>query len=264
MNRKIYQKELKDWNNNARFYGLEALSPFKKILREETRIKFLLGQKNQKILDLGAGVGDFAEYLTQRFKDEVICLDFSISMKRLALKRNPGLNYILASAEKLPFPDSTFDAVLAGGLLHHLKTQGILKESLGEVYRVLKRGGRFCYLDRSNSFIADYFEGFLSSIRQVFLKFKTGYAASSTISETSLTAQDRILVREKFKFVSRSSIYSMPFKFLMVVSNFLYYLFGQNFYLGFQKLVCPLAYFAEKYLNFKLWETESCEVLEKS
>jgi ubiquinone/menaquinone biosynthesis C-methylase UbiE len=260
MNKKIYLKDLADWNKNASFYEIEAASPYKKILQQEM-IEYFTVKRKAKILDLGAGVGDFAAELESKLNCQVVCADFAKEMKKIALKNYPNLKYNTASAHKLPYKDNSFDMVIATGILHHLKIQGVLPAGLNEIKRVLKKNGTFCYLDRSNSPIADMFELALSTVKNIFNKLKNRYSASSTSSETSLDDNDFSLITSKFKSVSRKSIYSMPFKLLMVISNTLLYVFGKKVYYGFQIITYPIAYISEKYLNFKFWETEYYQVL---
>lgn len=260
--KKIYLQEIKDWNKNADFYAVEAKSLFKKILREEIKRKFKIGSRHKKILDIGAGAGDLSSFLYKKDR-EIVCLDFADKMREVALTLNPCLDYHLKSAHRLPFEDESFDMVIAGGVLHHLKTQGILNVSLKEIHRVLKRGGYFCYLDRSNSFLAGHFEFCLSIMKSFLTVIKKNYAASSTTAEVILETKDFDKIRKGYKLISRSSIYCLPFKFLMVLSHFFFYTLGENYYLGFQKLTWFFAFVFEKYLNFQLWETEKCEVLVK-
>lgn len=53
------------------------------------------------------------------------------------------LRTVIAVAEELPFRDGVFDAVYAGGTLHHMVT-GV---ALPEIARVLRRGGRFAAVE---------------------------------------------------------------------------------------------------------------------
>ena len=264
MNRKVYRQEQKDWAKNAEFYLYEADSPFRKILCAEMMEKFRLTKKHQKILDLGASSGDFANYLTKTLGSSVIGVDFAPEMKQVARRFYPGLPYLVASAIKLPFKDASFDAVVAGGLLHHLKVQENLKKSLAEISRILKPGGYFCYLDRSDSPVAKIAELFLGFIKKLFSMAKGNYTACSTSSERLLSKADLKLIRSHFKSVARRPAYSLPFKFLLVTSYFLQYSLGKNYFLKFQRTTIPLARFYEKHLNFKLWETEFCEVLKRA
>ncbi len=226
--------------------------------------KFLLTKKHKKILDLGAGVGDFANYLTHTLGSEIICADFSREMKKMAKKKYPRLPYLVASATKLPFKDQSFDAVVAAGLLHHLQAQKILKESLVEIRRVLRPGGYFCYLDRSDTKVSHLAESVFAFFKKIFGKMKGNYSGCSTSSERLLAKDDLELTRSYLRPVSRQSAYSLPFKTLLVASYFLLYTLGKPAFLLFQKIFLPFAWCFEKYLNFKFWETEFCEVLRKN
>lgn len=262
MNKKIYKQELKDWNRNATFYSVETTSLFKKILRSEMKEKFLIAPKHKKILDLGAGVGDLAKTIGHSDR-EVVCADFSPKMRRAALNFNPEVNYVMASADKLPFADDSFDMVIVCGTLHHLKTQGILEEGLGEIYRVLKKGGYFCFLDRFNSPVATLQEDAFALMKNLFSRLREHYAACSTTAEVTLDDSDLEVIRRRYKLISRKPIYALPFKLFMVISHFLFYVCGCQFYLGFQRIFYPIAYIIEKYGNYWFYATEMCEVLQK-
>jgi ubiquinone/menaquinone biosynthesis C-methylase UbiE len=98
----------------------------------------LIGKADPEIvLDLGGGTGDFASPL----KGEgvtVITLDADLA----ALKnRVDGVQAVRGDATRLPFKDSTIDAVTARAILHHFPEN--LDECLTEVDRVLKSGGLF-------------------------------------------------------------------------------------------------------------------------
>ena len=49
------------------------------------------------------------------------------------------LRGVIAIGEELPFPDDVFDAIYAGGTMHHLVTAA----AVPEIHRVLRPGGRF-------------------------------------------------------------------------------------------------------------------------
>jgi ubiquinone/menaquinone biosynthesis C-methylase UbiE len=106
----------------------------------------LLGAKNKKykILDVGCGTGKSTEPLVKIFKNaEIIGCDPDKAMlaeaRANAKKLKLPISYIEGRAEKLPFADDYFDAVIAGTALHWFGT----KKAVKEIKRVLKPGGIF-------------------------------------------------------------------------------------------------------------------------
>ncbi len=99
---------------------------------------------NASLLDLGTGTGDLArEALTQFPQAKVIAADFTLEMMRVGQKTSP-LNFSTADALRLPFKDSTFDAVTSGFLMRNVID---LQKGIEEQFRVLKNGGRIVILD---------------------------------------------------------------------------------------------------------------------
>jgi trans-aconitate methyltransferase len=100
-------------------------------------LECLNAQAGEYILDLGCGDGQ----LTQRIANSgahVLGADSSPEM--VAAARARGIQAEQASAEKLPFRDSTFDAVFSNAALHWVRDQDAM---MAQVYRVLKPCGRF-------------------------------------------------------------------------------------------------------------------------
>lgn len=98
------------------------------------------------LLDVATGPGLIADGLAGKFtgKFRVTGVDFSDNMIAIARqkakdKNLPGLSFQLMDAEKLEFPDATFDRVTCGfGLMHFPHSD----RALAEMRRVLKPGGR--------------------------------------------------------------------------------------------------------------------------
>lgn len=99
-------------------------------------------------LDVGAGTGDMAFELRRLGARQVIGVDFSPEMLKVALRkaegRSDGPGWALADALHLPFSDGSFDCVTNAFVLRNLSD---LKAGLAEMGRVLKPGGRLVCLD---------------------------------------------------------------------------------------------------------------------
>lgn len=97
------------------------------------------------VLELGCGVGSF--WVTNRDRIppgwRVTLTDLSPGMVREAERRlsgqHPGFTFGTATAEDLPYPDATFDAVFAHFMLYHVEDR---QRTLREVARVLRPDGQ--------------------------------------------------------------------------------------------------------------------------
>ena len=106
---------------------------------------------NQKLIDVGCGTGDIAKiFLNYVNKDaQITCVDPNIGMVNKGkekLKKFKNIDWIIASAEKLPLTDNSYDFYT---ISFGLRNTANLNESLNEAYRVLKPGGRFLCLEFS-------------------------------------------------------------------------------------------------------------------
>ena len=104
---------------------------------------------NGNILDAGAGTGDIAlEVIKYNSSIRVTAVDLTYEMMDVGRKRAGGktIDWCQADAEKLPFPDSTFDAVTSGFLARNVPDITAMFKEQG---RVLKAGCRIVCLDTS-------------------------------------------------------------------------------------------------------------------
>lgn len=83
-----------------------------------------------RVLDVAAGTGSITRLLQMR-GFEVISLDQSTEMLEEAVER--GATGVCATAEQLPFPDSSFDGVTFGYLLRYVDSVGGCLEELARV-----------------------------------------------------------------------------------------------------------------------------------
>lgn len=121
-------------------------------------------------VDIGCGGGFVSAEIQKRFKCKIIGFDVSEEAIKLARKENAVNNsdYRISSAEKLPLPDQSVDAVLCIGVLEHIVD---FNDALTEIYRILKPQGKLVVIT-SNLYSLMYFDRI---IKQLFGIWKYGY-----------------------------------------------------------------------------------------
>lgn len=107
--------------------------------------------KNSKIIDVASGTGDIAKLCSDYTNNEcdIHCVEPNKNMilkGKEKLKDQKNLRWVLASAEKLPFKDNTFDFYVISFGIRNVTN---FDKSLQEAMRVLKKGGRFFCLEFS-------------------------------------------------------------------------------------------------------------------
>ena len=107
--------------------------------------------RDQRLVDVACGTGDIAKLFLRYVNDEskITCVDPNKGMLRKAkekLYKYKNLNWITASAEKLPFVDNSFDFYTISFGLRNTKN---IDKALTEAYRVLKPGGKYFCLEFS-------------------------------------------------------------------------------------------------------------------
>jgi SAM-dependent methyltransferase len=106
---------------------------------------FQNGLKGRRILDLGCGAGRTTHYLHEIGAD-VVGVDISPSLIRIAKQRAPQIDYREGNAESLDFDAESFDAVLFSfNGLDCLYPKDRRLKVMREVRRVLCAEGRFIF-----------------------------------------------------------------------------------------------------------------------
>jgi len=97
----------------------------------------LVGGPGRRVLDLGCRYGA----LTRAYAEGNDVVGVDVDRDALAEAAKLGIETVWADVEEpLPFPDESFDVVVAGELIEHLRDPARL---VGEVRRVLRPGGTF-------------------------------------------------------------------------------------------------------------------------
>lgn len=117
----------------------------------------------ERILDVAAGTGTSSAALA-RTGAHVVALDFSAGMIEEGRRRHPGIEFVEADAERLPFGDDEFDVVTISFGLRNVTHP---KAALAEMYRVLKPGGRLVICEFSKPPRALFRTGYAAYMRFV-------------------------------------------------------------------------------------------------
>ncbi len=100
-------------------------------------IDWLLPPGARDVLDLGAGTGKLTARLVERGLD-VVAVDPIAEMLEVLASALPGTPALLGSAEQIPLPDNSVDAVLVAQAWHWFDPA----RAIPELVRVLRPGGR--------------------------------------------------------------------------------------------------------------------------
>ncbi len=106
--------------------------------RKEAALRLLDLQPGEVALDAGCGRGELAAQMAARCR-EVLAIDIAANAFDPQYRALPNLRFQAMEAEKLAFPDQSFDKVVTVEMLEHLIAP---ERALAELHRVLKRNGR--------------------------------------------------------------------------------------------------------------------------
>ena len=131
------------YSGPARVSGADALAYFREI-------------RYESLLDVGCGTGFLLDGLARQRRAVYKGLDISEGMIEIARgKKIPGAEFVLGSANKLPWADGTFDVVTCVQSFHHYP---YADEAMREAHRVLKPGGLYLLSDTGVGGLGAWFD----------------------------------------------------------------------------------------------------------
>lgn len=110
----------------------------------EPLVEAVIEVKPGRVLEVGCGWGELAEWIARDSGAEVVATDLSPHM--VELTRSRGIDAQVADVQELPFADGAFDVAVAAWMLYHVPD---LDRGLAELARVLRPGGRLVSVTNS-------------------------------------------------------------------------------------------------------------------
>ena len=134
---KIFSSVSKVYDSFLERATLGYIHKWQKRLIKNTRI-------GEVVLDIGTGTGEILNKISQMSpKAKLIGIDVSFDMLKLAKRKVPKAQFILADAHNLPFKENSLDNVFFSLTLRHLN----YKELLPDLRKRLKTKGEISILE---------------------------------------------------------------------------------------------------------------------
>lgn len=132
--------------NQEKLWNLEYKKNENKWNRETLSIPSVL--RDKRVLELGVGNGKTLRTIVKQKPTLAVAVDFSEeAVKRTkSLFNGGGINIIRGDVRKLPFRGSEFDVVVCYYILNNMIERD-RKKAVGEIFRVLNKGGRVLFED---------------------------------------------------------------------------------------------------------------------
>ena len=171
--RRMFDDSASDYDRIERLIGFGSGSRYR---RDALRRAGL--EAGMRTLDVGAGTGLVTRQAAAIVGDPALVTGMDPSPEMLKCANVPGgVTLAEGSAERIPFPDASFDFVSMGYALRHLSD---LSVAFPECLRVLKPGGRLCLLEitkperkLASALLKSYLRGFVPLIARMFARNST-------------------------------------------------------------------------------------------
>lgn len=127
------------WQRAAAHYGTRFAGASRRFI--DSLLDAVEAGAGTRLLDVACGPGYAAAAAAARGAN-VTGVDFSPAMLALARAEHPQLAFEEGDAERLPFADAGFDAVVSNFGIHHVPRPAL---ALAQAHRVLVPGGRIAF-----------------------------------------------------------------------------------------------------------------------
>ncbi|HIE60107.1 MAG TPA: methyltransferase domain-containing protein [Persephonella sp.] len=192
---KVFSSVSKVYDKFLEKFTLGYIHKWQSKLIENTTVK-------ETVLDIGTGTGEILKKINESYPNiYLIGVDISFSMLKLAKKKLPKANFILADAHNLPLKNQTITNIFFSLTFRHLNYKDILRS----LKKILKKEGEISILEipKPSKFIYFLIIIFMKFIFKpigilIFTKEEYEYFIHSI--ENSLTVKELVNLFEKNGF----------------------------------------------------------------
>lgn len=190
-NEAIAQTEAEYWDENkldrTKIKKLRRHSFYYSYKRESKIFEKIIPTfNNQNVLEIGSH-----SWITwirgKAIPKKLTCINISQVELNKGIDNAKGLpfetEFLLMDANKLTFPDNSFDIVYGGAILHHLD----IEKSIDHIHRVLKPGGQILFLEPLN-------------MNPLYKLYRVFNRKERTPDEHALVNKDFKLIKKNFTF----------------------------------------------------------------
>jgi ubiquinone/menaquinone biosynthesis C-methylase UbiE len=157
------------------------------------REKFIRYARKGRIADIGCGPGISTHYFSKKFN--VVGVDSSKEMIKIARERFPKLDFICIDMRKMRFEENSLDGIWASQSLHHIPKKDCIAV-LRNIKKCLKNGGILFISVREGSF-----EGFTDKSKNELFSGRKRFIAMYTEDELN-----EILSSLNYKIIGVSKV----------------------------------------------------------
>ena len=155
-------------------------------------------------LEVGAGTGNISKELVKKCR--VVATDISPNMIS-EIRKKLNIETRVCDAEKIPFPDNSFDTVVASECIYYLNNP---QRFLEEAHRILRPKGHLLISSATN--ISKFYEFIRAFLRRLGLK--NMYFDDKNRNFMNKNQLKKLLWNTGFRIIEIKRIIIMPFPFL--------------------------------------------------
>lgn len=150
---------------------------------------------NMQILDIACGTGGLGFLLYPFMCKEYVGMDISsemIAQAERGVREGEMKKFFVGRVDNIPYADNTFDVIFCLNAFHHFPDPA---HALGEIYRVLKRGGIYIMLDNVNDDI----------LKKIWIRIMTFLCKEKDVSFRGRSAFEDLFVETGFSVMRTES-----------------------------------------------------------